>query len=430
MNDTAVSIRPDREPAERAKPVLLVVSREMLQNLDMGHAVYVRVLLAKLRRDYRIALVVPSYRSLARGPFKRLALDETAFDEIYLSGGPRLGRWLIRADAKVWAAAIAAKIRKVFAALTGRRDPGIETWERFWDAGLADDAELAAVRKAVACTKPAAVLVNHFFMAPCLDLPELRRIPKILIAHDIFFERNESFARAGQAPSYVPVPRERELAELRKPDLLLAIQDSEAARLRELLPGREVMTVGISFPVRPAPRAPEPDTVLFVGSDTDANADGLKWFLGRVWPKVRALRPSARLRVCGGVADHVTQSVEGVTPVGRVPDLTPEFHRAALCVVPLRIGSGLKIKLVDALCHGCALVTTSVGAQGLERLSGTAFLETDDADAFARDCAAILRDPRRRTALSESALAAACDRFSDDAVYGPLRGWLGKSLRS
>jgi glycosyltransferase involved in cell wall biosynthesis len=418
-------------PAAQARPTLLIVSREMLNDPHKGHAVYVRSMLAYLRsRGYRVVLVIPSFRALCRRPFSGVPLDYAAFDEIVVAGGIRLGRWLIRTDAAVWLSAIGAKIRAALNRLTGRDDPDLLFWRKFWDSGPASRQELAVVRAAAQRVEPAAVVANHFFMAAAFDLPELRRLPKILITHDVFFERTESFARAGLTPTYVPTRRDQELAELSKADVLLAIQETEAASLRGLLPGREIMTVGVGFPIRPPAREPDTGSVLFVGSDNDANFDGLEWFLARIWPRVRARRPDARLRVCGDVANRLRVPTEGVACVGRVPDLTPEYHAASLCVVPLRIGSGLKIKLVDALCHGCALVTTSVGAQGLERLSGTAFLETDDADAFARDCAAILRDPRRRTALSESALAAARDRFSDDAVYGPLRGWLGKSLRS
>jgi glycosyltransferase involved in cell wall biosynthesis len=418
-------------PAAHARRTLLVVSREMLNDLHKGHAVYVRSVLAYLRScGYRIVLVIPSFRALCRRPFSGAPLDYAAFDEIVLAGGIRLGRWLVRTDATVWFSAIGAKIRAAFNRLTGRDDPDLLFWRKFWDSGPPSRRELAVVRAAALRVKPAAVLVNHFFMAAAFDLPELRRLPKILITHDIFFERTESFARAGLAPSYTPTQREQELAELRKADVLLAIQEREAATLRKLLPEREVMVVGVSFPIRPPPREPETGTVLFVGSDNDANFDGLEWFLAGIWPRIRALCPDARLRVCGDVANRLPVPPQGVASVGRVPDLTPEYHAASLCVVPLRIGSGLKIKLVDALCHGCPVVTTGIGAQGLESVAGTAFIQADDEDGFAREAASLLSNPSRRRALGEAAVEAARRKFSAEAVYGAFRDGLEEMLAS
>lgn len=421
----------NRQDIDRTTQTLLVVSREMLNDLHKGHAVYVRSILDNLRTcGFRVVLVIPSFRALCRRPFSRVTLDYSGFDDIILAGGIKLGDWLIRLDPKVWLAAIGSKIRKAINRLMGRRDPAIEFWEKFWDSGPASRGELAVVRAAARRVNPAAVIVNHYFMAPALELPELRHKPKIVIVHDIFFERSESFARAGLMPTYLQAERERELSELQKADTLLAIQETEAAKLRELLPGREVMTVGVSFPIRPPSHEPEPDSVLFVGSDNDANFDGLEWFLERIWPRVRALRPGAHLRVCGDVANRLTTPPDGVDPVGRVPDLTPEYHNASLCVVPLRIGSGLKIKLIDALCHGCAVMTTDIGAQGLEPLAGTAFIQADDEASFAQEAAALLSDPLRRRALCEAAIDTARRRFSSEAVYGPLREKLKRAIAS
>jgi len=95
-----------------------------------------------------------------------------------------------------------------------------------------------------------------------------------------------------------------------------------------------------------------------------------------------------------------------------------------LCVVPLRLGSGLKIKLVEALSHGRAVVTTDVGAQGLEVLAGSAFVLADDPVAFAEACADLLSHPDRRHAQEDQAVLAAERYFSAEACYEPLRRYL------
>jgi succinoglycan biosynthesis protein ExoO len=93
--------------------------------------------------------------------------------------------------------------------------------------------------------------------------------------------------------------------------------------------------------------------------------------------------------------------------VGEVEDLTVEYRRAGVVVVPLRSGSGLKVKLVEALNHGCPVVTTAMGAQGLDGIEPPPFEVADTADRFALATMSLLADPDRRAALSRAATNAA-----------------------
>jgi len=103
-----------------------------------------------------------------------------------------------------------------------------------------------------------------------------------------------------------------------------------------------------------------------------------------------------------------------------VPDLGAAYAAADLCINPVRLGGGLKIKTVEALAHGRPLVTTSHGARSLEADAGRAFVVADDSPALVAAVHRLVDRPDEAAALSQAALALAQRRFGDDACYGPL----------
>ena len=398
-------------------PTLLIFSRHLMQDRLAGNSAHVRSLIDFLRANgIRVVLLIPSLRGLGRKPFARVPLDRGGFDAVIVSGGLRIGAWLVRYAPAVWGRAAGVLAARVLRRLRG----GERSEEQFWDLGPIDRGERRAIRAAARRVKPQAAFANYFYLAEALADALFADIPKLTMVHDVFFARVESFQAGGVQLPHAPVTRERELADLGHADTLLSVQEAEAALLRSLLPDRRTLLMPISFPIAIAGSPPEPDTILFVGGDNQVNVVGIEWMLSEVWPLLRAARPEARLRVCGRVARRVPLAPAGVELVGPVDDLTAEYHRAALCVVPLRAGSGQKVKLVEALCHGRAVVATSVGAQGFEALIGSCFLLADDAAGFAEACLRVLTDPALRAAMEQASLREARVRFSEEACYGAV----------
>jgi glycosyltransferase involved in cell wall biosynthesis len=130
------------------------------------------------------------------------------------------------------------------------------------------------------------------------------------------------------------------------------------------------------------------------------------------------------LTIAGSVCGRLGAVPEGVRPLGLVPDLAPLYAAAGVVVSPLHTGSGLKIKLVEAMGHGKAIVATPVTMQGVESLGGTAVLVEEDPARFADAVLSLLADPARRATLAEAALAAACARFSASACYAEAVAFL------
>jgi len=180
------------------------------------------------------------------------------------------------------------------------------------------------------------------------------------------------------------------------------------------------VTAPLATPIRQGTRPQLHNRCLFVGSASHHNALGLAWFLKSVWPAIRRTNGEAILRVCGGIVRRVDLDAPGVEAVGRIPDLIEEYAEATLCLVPLIVGAGLKIKLVEAFCHGRTGVVTSIGVQGLEGNVGGLVAVADDPDSFASEVIDLMKNHERRKGMEARTLAYAAEHYSQDACYSSL----------
>ncbi|WP_157703494.1 glycosyltransferase family 4 protein, partial [Salmonella enterica] len=138
---------------------------------------------------------------------------------------------------------------------------------------------------------------------------------------------------------------------LRKAQVLLAIQEEDANLFQEMAPECKVISMPMSAVSHSNTVKQVPGRCLFVGSRANHNYYGLQWFLENVWSKVLQLNPDCTLHVCGTVCDLIQGTFPNVRLLGRVDDLKPEYGAASVCLVPLLAGSGLKIKLVEAMSY-------------------------------------------------------------------------------
>ena len=255
---------------------------------------------------------------------------------------------------------------------------------------------------------------------------------KILDTHDISHLRAASYVRQGLIPDKT-VTKEDELEAFRQFDYLLAIQREEQAYLETVLPGRSLLAM------HPHPLCPNRYSERLAGSGSDdklilvyfsayadANMDALQWFLDEIWNE--SLTDDFELRVYGGICEGLGLCAPGISLQGKVKEVGEVYDQADIAINPQRIGSGLKIKSVEALANGIPLVTTSVGAQGLEQVAGKAYCVADDAAAFLQSLRT-LRDPAIRRRLSESALAYAEANLSPDACFRNLKETISRHCR-
>ncbi len=203
-----------------------------------------------------------------------------------------------------------------------------------------------------------------------------------------------------------------ERAICRGVDATIAVSDEDRSFLREhngapifVMPNG--ITVADYKP--PAITAREPLLLVFSGKmDYRPNVDAVEWFHSAIFPLVRAQLPQARLLIVGRNPHQRLESLaadRSLRVTGWVESVQPFLQAAAIYVVPLRMGSGTRLKILQAMAARCAVVSTSIGAAGLNADALNALAIADDAAAFARAIISLLDDERRRRELGELAQA-------------------------
>jgi glycosyltransferase involved in cell wall biosynthesis len=155
------------------------------------------------------------------------------------------------------------------------------------------------------------------------------------------------------------------------------------------------------------PAAPgDNPVVLFLGSmDWEANIDGVDFFCRDIWPQINAAVPSARFCVVGrNPPPRITaRASDSIIVTGRVESVLPYLHQAAVFVVPLRIGGGTRLKIYEAMAAGKAVVSTSIGAEGLDVHHGRDILLAETDEDFVEAVINVLRDVEMRRRLEREA---------------------------
>jgi len=176
--------------------------------------------------------------------------------------------------------------------------------------------------------------------------------------------------------------------------------------------------------------AGEAQELLFLGSlDWYPNLDAVEYLIEKILPLILAHAPEARLRIVGrrsppGLAKLIARC-SSVELVGEVADVRPHLARAAVVLVPLRVGGGSRIKILEALAMGKAVVSTTIGAEGLAAADGVHLLLADSPEAFAERTVELLRSPEQQTCLGRQGRKLAEERYSwDRAAEGLGSAWL------
>ncbi len=168
--------------------------------------------------------------------------------------------------------------------------------------------------------------------------------------------------------------------------------------------------------------------VMFVGAmDWEPNIDAVEYFCSDIWPRVLSRTPAARFRIVGRNPDRRVQSLASgsVEVTGRVPSVIEHLREASVVVVPLRIGGGTRLKIYEAMAAGKAVVSTSVGAEGLDVHHDRDIVLADSPGAFADSILTLLQDVERRKQFELSA-AELAGRYSWKEVGKVFEGVLGR----
>jgi polysaccharide biosynthesis protein PslH len=192
-------------------------------------------------------------------------------------------------------------------------------------------------------------------------------------------------------------------------DAIVVFADRDVAAVAPTAEHTAVLRIplAVEVPARALDAAgTDPDTILFVGGFRHPpNVDAALWLATKILPRVLDRVPAARLELVGhDPPDDICALAGGPVSVhGSVPDVTPYLDRAAVVVAPIRIGGSMRMKVLEALAAGKAVVSTARAAEGVAARPGEQFLLADDEAELADAIAGLLLDEQRRRALGRSA---------------------------
>jgi sugar transferase (PEP-CTERM/EpsH1 system associated) len=215
---------------------------------------------------------------------------------------------------------------------------------------------------------------------------------------------------------------------LKRADHVLTVSDHDRDIFAKMIdPSRiTVIPTGVDIEYfRPSTDRDQPATLVFSGAmDWMPNENGMVYFIKRILPRIRSRIPNASLCVVGRNPSRalleLAGSHQGIEITGTVEDIRPFVHHAAVYVVPLRIGGGTRLKIFEAMAMGKAVVSTTIGAEGLPVRPGQHILIADDPEDFADTTIGLLGAPARREELGRSARELVERTYSWDAVVQPF----------
>jgi glycosyltransferase involved in cell wall biosynthesis len=282
------------------------------------------------------------------------------------------------------------------------------------------------------------------FLDAAVNFPGSLSIPSVLFQHNVESEIWRRHAATAGNPAKKMMYRMEfrkmlryERAAVCKFQHVIAVSENDRSLMTRWVDGDRVTVVptGVDLAQYRPDSKSDPDLpdasaplITFVGAmDWEPNVDGVEYFCSEVWPSIKAEVPQARFRIVGRNPDRRVQKWasnsinDSIEVTGRVPSIVEHLHQSAVVIVPLRIGGGTRLKIYEAMATAKAVVSTTVGAEGLDVHHGRDIILADDSRSFAQAVIMLLRDPELRRGYEKAAVETAArydwpaigERFSE-----------------
>jgi glycosyltransferase involved in cell wall biosynthesis len=286
-----------------------------------------------------------------------------------------------------------------------------------WVAGWRVPAFTAALRHTVAGWRPDVVQAEYHVMGQYLTALRPSAVPRVLRQHEPGAAASDDRARTrrGIGRSTSGLDRRAwvryEAAVMRDADAVVALTERDAAALRSLAPDTriECIPLAAAVPARAlSPVGSGAPTLLFVGNFVHPpNVDAAMRLARNIFPKVRAANPAASLCIVGPdpAGRAAALAGDGVIVTGEVPDVRPFLDRAAVVIVPLRFGGGMRVKVMEALASGKAVLASRLAIEGLAVEDGDQVVLAETDEEFAAAAGRLLADAHGRERLATAARA-------------------------
>jgi glycosyltransferase involved in cell wall biosynthesis len=276
------------------------------------------------------------------------------------------------------------------------------------------------------------------FLVGAFNVPTVPGVTRVLFEHNVehrIWQRLAAAEPRAWRRKLIEIEsrkvRQFEALACHAADLTIAVSEADRHALEALAPGARVHSIPTGVDVdyfHPNGSIHEPNRLVFTGSmDWYPNEDAMLHFMDRILPRIRASVPDVTLTIAGrnpsrrlrAAAERSRASVTGL-----VEDVRPFVDSAAVYVVPLRVGGGTRLKIVEALAMAKAVVSTRIGAEGLPLTSGEHIVLADEPVEFAEAVVSLLRTPARRDALGRAGRSLVVSRLSWHEVANELEGCL------
>lgn len=352
----------------KAKPAAVVLSPESPYPAIGGGPIRTASLIEYLAGRYDLDLI--TFRQPG-APDPRVGFPKGHFRSVHVIDLPYHARGL--------AARAARNLRRVWRGVAPLND-------RF--SGF--EAEIAGI---VGGERYQLAVVEHFWCAEYQEQLAERAESVVLDLHNIeseFYERSASVAESWPAAAmlrrFAGCARRLEEQWLPRFNRVLATSNRDARLVQGVAPESTPLVYPNALPLRPAPEVPREPVIVFSGNlEYGPNRGAVRYFRERIWPRLRERRPELRWRLIGKNPQAVKAIVAGdprIELTGPVQDALAALAAAQVAVVPVLAGSGTRIKILEAWAAGLPVVSTRLGAEGLEAVAGEHVLVADDADGF------------------------------------------------
>ncbi len=282
------------------------------------------------------------------------------------------------------------------------------------------------------------------FLDAAVNFPGSLSIPSVLFQHNVESEiwRRHAATAGNPAKKMIYLMEFRKMlryerAAVCKFQHVIAVSENDRSLMTRWVDGDRVTVVPTGVDLahyRPDPAASDANAsaplITFVGAmDWEPNVDGVEYFCSEVWPAIKAEVPQARFRIVGRNPDRRVQKWASnsinddgsIEVTGRVPSIVEHLRQSAVVIVPLRIGGGTRLKIYEAMATARAVVSTTVGAEGLDVHNGRDIILADDPRSFAQAVIMLLRDSELRRRYEKAAVETAArydwpaigERFSE-----------------
>jgi hypothetical protein len=371
-----------------------------------------------LKNEYRVGLVIPEYHP----DVSRLS---SMFDYIFYSGKylhslAKLQRYSLR------------KVFSLFFFFFFHRH-----LIKYANNPLGRYNVFAAVALCKICLqeKPSLIIVQKVINS-VLSTAIARKfnIPVVIDTHDLYKLRlNDQLEKTNinlKQHNKITSQHEKDLLQLY--NALIAIQYQEENILKHHFPDKKIVTA-----LHPAPSTyiqedtahiySESPVLLFVASASTHNIDAINYFIEKQFVYVLKFYPNVKLNICGDISKHINYAHSNIQVLGRVHDLKSFYQKAAIVINPVRYGSGLKIKTVEALAFSKCLITTPNGSEGLPHIDHV--IVCREAEYFGNEIVNLLNDRKKIRIFEERACTYTNTYLTADRCYAALSDLIGELIK-